>query len=49
MRRVVILVLSVAALTGFFAFDDARHGLSNASQSRCAAYAAADMDCPYGQ
>ncbi len=47
MLRVALIVLSVAALVGFFAYDDARHELVNANQSRCAAFAAADLDCPY--
>lgn len=47
-RVVLFVVLSVAALAWYNASDDARHGLSDANQSRCAAYAAADLDCPYG-
>ena len=40
MKRTLLLVLSVAALGGYFAFKDARHELAGANQSRCAAYAA---------
>jgi hypothetical protein len=52
MKRIVVIalaVLSVAALSGFFAGDEARHAVQDANQSRCAAYAAADMDCPYSK
>ncbi len=49
MKRTLLLVLSVAALVSFFAFDDARHDLAGANQSRCAAYAANDLECPYSK
>lgn len=49
MKRTLLLVLSVAALVGFFTFDDARHDLAGANQSRCAAYAANDLECPYSK
>lgn len=49
MNRTVILVLSVAALIGYLTFDDARRDVAKAVDSRCAAYAAADMDCPYSR
>lgn len=44
---VVVAVLSVAALAWFSLSDEARRDMSDANQSRCAAYAAADLDCPY--
>ncbi|KAF0253396.1 hypothetical protein [Pseudomonas putida] len=47
MKRTLLLVLSVAALVGFFAFDDARRDHAGANQSRCAVFDANDMDCPY--
>ncbi len=47
MKRTLLLVVSVAALAGYFAFNDARHEVAGANQSRCAAYAANDLDCPY--
>jgi len=49
MKRTLLIVLSVAALASIFAFDDARHGVAGANQSRCAAYAANDLECPYGK
>ena len=52
MSRIVVIalfVLSVAALSGFFAGNDARHAVQESSMSRCAAFAAADMDCPYSK
>lgn len=49
MRRTLLLVLSAAALVGYFAFDDARRDLVGADHSRCAAFAANDLDCPYSR
>ena len=47
MRWMVVLVLSVAALVGISAYNDARPKVAQSAYSRCAAFAAADMDCPY--
>jgi len=47
MTRTLLIVLSVVALVGFKAFNEARHEVASANQSRCAAYAANDLDCPY--
>nr|CEK42010.1 hypothetical protein PQBR57_0057 [Pseudomonas fluorescens SBW25] len=44
--RTLLLVLSVAALVGYTTFNDARRDLAGAKQSRCAAYAANDIECP---
>jgi len=49
MKRTLLLVLSVAALVGYFALNDARRDLAGANQSRCAAYAANDLECPYSK
>ncbi|BAW27035.1 hypothetical protein ACVXHM_17490 [Pseudomonas aeruginosa] len=49
MKRTLLIVLSVAALVGYKAFNDARHDVAGANQSRCAAYAANDLVCPYSQ
>ncbi len=49
MKRTLLLVLSVAALVGYFAHGDARREMAGANQSRCAAYAANDLDCPYSK
>ncbi|WHS57560.1 MULTISPECIES: hypothetical protein [Pseudomonas] len=46
MKRTLLAVLSVAALVGYLTFDDARRDLAGANQSRCAAFAANDLDCP---
>jgi hypothetical protein len=51
MNRTQFIVLSVVALVGYSAFNDARHEVvektTGAIQSRCAAFAANDLDCPY--
>lgn len=49
MKRTLLLVLSVAALVGYLTFNDARRDLAGADRSRCAAYAANDMECPYSK
>ncbi|MEN1648370.1 hypothetical protein AAIH51_33100 [Pseudomonas aeruginosa] len=36
MKRTLLIVLSVAALVGYKAFNDARHDVAGANQSRCA-------------
>lgn len=49
MKRTLLAVLSVAALVGYLAFDDARRDLAGANQSRCAVFAANDLDCPFSK
>lgn len=49
MACTLLLVLSAAALVGHLAFDDARHDIAGTNQSRCVAYAANDLDCPYSK